>query len=342
MVTAVTVTAQDVNPPAEYVGHVEAIQAVDIRARVEGFIKEVKFREGQDVHSGDLLYVIEQAPYRAKVDADRARVAQAQANLDRASQHLRRLKTARPESVRATDMDNAVADEAQTKAQLQEAKAQLVASQLDLGYTEIKAPIDGRIGRTAFTRGNLVNASSVTLARIVQLDPIRVVYSISENDMATVRTALKDALDTAKNPVLSPRLRLADNVLVPTVGRIDFVNNEVDAATGTITVHAVFDNHEHLLLPGQYGTVLVKLAQPRILPVVPQSAVLSNQKGRYVLIVDDHGIATPRAITTGSTVGTMWAVESGVKAGEKVIVGGIQKVRPGQKVQVAPDQQKGR
>jgi RND family efflux transporter MFP subunit len=342
VVAVVTIAAQDVNKPAEYVGHVEAVQSVDLRARVEGVIERVEFREGQDVHAGDLLYVIEQAPYRAKVAADKAKVEEARANLDRASRHLQRLKSARPESVRATDIDNAVADEAQAKAQLLATRAQLTASELDLGYTEIRAPIDGRIGRTAFTRGNMVNASSGTLARIVQLDPIRVVYSISENDMTSVRKALKDAQSKAKNPLLAPRLRLADNQLVPTVGRIDFVDNEVDAATGTIAVHAVFGNHDHLLLPGQYATVLVSLQQPRILPMVPQASVLTNQKGRYVLIVDEQGIAIPRPITTGPTVGTMWAVESGVKTGDRVIVGGIQKVRPGQKVQVAPDQKKGR
>ena len=328
-VTVATISEQDVNLPTEYVGHVEAIQSVDLRARVEGFLEQVKFKEGDDVRAGDLLYVIEQAPYRAKVDADKARVAQAEANLARASQRLQRLQTARAESVRATDMDSAVADEAQTKAQLHEAKALLAGSELNLGYTEIKAPINGRIGRTAFSRGNLVNPASGTLARIVQLDPVRVVYSISENEAGPVQEALNDAGKNQKNPTLSPRIKLANSKVLSTTGRIDFVNNEVDAATGTISVRALYDNKDHLLLPGQYVTVLISQAQPRVLPLVPQAAVLTSQEGRYVLMVDEQSQAQPRPIKTGPRVGTMWAVESGLKAGERIIVGGIQKVKPG-------------
>jgi RND family efflux transporter MFP subunit len=341
-VTVTTISEQDVNLPMEYVGHVEAIQSVDLRARVEGFLEQVKFKEGDDVRAGDLLYVIEQAPYRAKVDADRARVAQAEANLARASQRLQRLQTARAESVRATDLDSAVADEAQTKAQLHEAKALLAGSELNIGYTEIKAPINGRIGRTAFSRGNLVNPASGTLARIVQLDPVRVVYSISENEAGPVQEALNDAGKNQKNPTLSPRIKLANSKVLSTTGRIDFVNNEVDPATGTISVRAVYDNKDHLLLPGQYVTVLISQAQPRILPLVPQAAVLTSQEGRYVLMVDEQSMAQPRPITTGPRIGTMWAVESGLKTGEQIIVGGIQKVKPGLPVQIAPEQTKGR
>ncbi|MFH2090903.1 MAG: efflux RND transporter periplasmic adaptor subunit [Pseudomonadota bacterium] len=340
LVIMATITEQDINQATEYVGHVEAIQTVDLRARVEGFLENVMFKEGQDLRAGDLLYLIENAGYQAKLDADQARVAQAQANLDRASQRLKRLKAARVESVRATDMDTAIADAAQTNAQLQEAKAMLASSQLNLGYTRIKAPIDGRIGRTAYTRGNLVNPGSGTLARIVQLDPIRVVYSISENEVSAVLAALNASEKKQDSPTLIPRIKLANNQLLNNKGRIDFVNNEVDPATGTILVRAVYDNHDHRLLPGQYVTVLISASHPRLLPVVPQAAVLSDQKGRYVLMVDENGIAVPCPIKTGPVIDTMWAVESGLKAGDKIIVGNIQKVRPGQPVQIAPAQTK--
>ena len=229
-----------------------------------------------------------------------------------------------------------------TKAQLHEARALLAGSELNLGYTEIKAPINGRIGRTAFSRGNLVNPASGTLARIVQLDPVRVVYSISENEAGPVQEALNDAGRNQKNPTLSPRIKLANSKVLSTTGRIDFVNNEVDAATGTISVRAVYDNKDHLLLPGQYVTVLISQAQPRILPLVPQAAVLTSQEGRYVLMVDEQGMAQPRPIKTGPRLGTMWAVESGLKTGEQIIVSGIQKVKPGLPVQIAPEQTKGR
>jgi membrane fusion protein (multidrug efflux system) len=329
LVTVASVTLQDVNPPAEYVGHVEAIQAVDLRARVEGFLEQVNFKEGDIVQEGDLLYFIEQAVYKTRVAADKARVAQAEAELDRANRHLKRLQAARPASIRATDMDDAVAAQLRAQAQLSEARATLNRSQLDLGYTTIEAPINGRLGRTAFTKGNLVGPTSGPLARIVQLDPIRVVYSISENNLTAMQMALKDSTKEAKDPILIPRIKLPNGEMYATVGQVDFVNNEVDAGTGTIAVWAVFDNHDGLLLPGQYVTVLVSQSEAEMLPVVPQSAIQEDREGRYVLVVDDENRVLQRRVKTGPVIGGMWAIESGLTAKETVIVQGVQKVSPG-------------
>ena len=331
LVTIVAVTEQDVNPPAQYVGHVEAIQAVDLRARVEGFLEHVNFKEGSDVHAGDLLYIIEQALYKTKVNVDTARVAQSEATLSKASQHLKRLRAARPESVPATDLDNAVAEELRVKAQLQEAQAALERSKLDLGYTKIWAPINGRIGRTAYTKGNLVNPASGLLARVVQIDPIRVVYSISENDLAMIKMSIKDSAESTKHPMLAPRIKLPGGQILKTEGQIDFVDNTVDPSTGTIAVRALFDNPDGMLLPGQYVTVMVARSKPKLMQVVPQSAVLEDHDGRYVFVVDDQNRVSMRRVKTGSIIGVNWAVESGgITVGEKVIVEGIQKVQPGQ------------
>jgi len=335
LVTVAPVTLQDVNPPVEYVGHVEAIQAVDLRARVEGFLEKVNFKEGNFVHEGDLLYVIEHAIYQANVNADRARVAEAQAALTRAQQYLKRVQTVRSGGVSASDVDNAVAQELQAKAQLQEARAALERSELDLGYTTVTAPISGRIGRTAYTRGNLVGPNTGALARIIQLNPIRVAYSIGENDLSAVQTALKDASQHLKNPLLVPRIRLADGTDYKSAGKIDFVDNEVDARTGTIAVRAVFQNSGGLLLPGQYVTVLVTKSKSRMLPVVPQSAVQEDREGPYVLVVDDQSRVLQRRIKTGPSIDTQWAIESGLNKGELIIVQGVQKVHPGQKVKTA-------
>ena len=342
-VTVARVIEQDVNPPSEYVGHVEAVQSVDLRARVEGFLERVDFKEGSDVHAGDLLYVIEQAPYQAKVDADKASLDQAKAILTKAQQYLRRAQNVRSGGISATDLDNAVAEELRAKAQLEQATANLQIAQINLNYSSIRAPISGRIGRSAFTKGNLVGPNSGALARIVQLDPIRVVYSISENDLAAVNTALRDAGMDKNNPMLMPRIKLADGQVLKIKGHVDFVDNTVDVSTGTIAVRALFKNTEGILLPGQYVTVLVVRSAPKLMPVVPQTAVLEDHDGRYVLMVDDQNRVAVRRVKTGPVVGSNWAVESGLAVNERVIVEGVQKVRPGQVVKpVGAGEQSGR
>jgi len=240
------------------------------------------------------------------------------------------VQTVRSGGVSATDLDNAVAEELRAEAQLEQARANLEIAQINLGYTLITAPITGRIGRTVFTRGNLVNPTSGPLARIVQIDPIRVVYSISENDLSAINMALKDADKGKNHPMLMPRIKLADGQILKTMGHVDFVDNTVDVSTGTIAVRAVFKNPDGIMIPGQYVTVLVARSEPRPMPVVPQSAVLEDHEGRYVLVVDDQNRVAIRRVRTGPVVGIHWAVESGLTIEERVIVEGVQKVRPGQ------------
>jgi len=316
---------------------------VDLRARIEGFLEQVKFREGSDVRAGDLLYVIEKAPYQAKVDADTATMTQATATFTKARQYLERVRTVRSGGVSETDIDDAVAEELRARGELEEAKANLKRSRLDLEYTMVRAPITGRIGRTAFTRGNLVNPASGPLARIVQIDPIRVVYSISENDLVAINMAFKDAASGQKHPMLTPRIKLPGDRVLKTAGQIDFVDNTVDPGTGTIAVWALFDNPDGTLLPGQYVTVLVVRSQPELMTVVPQSAILEDHDGRYVLVVNDQNQVVMRRVKTGPVIGINWAIKSGLAVNERVIVQGIQKVRPGQTVKtITKDQQQGR
>ncbi len=336
LVSVAPVAMTDVNPPAEYIGHIEAIQAVDLRARVDGFLEAVNFREGDLVAAGTSLYAIEQAPYRAKVAVDKAQLAHAEAELTRASQQLQRLRSALTASIPAMDLDEAAAAQLRAEAQVAIEQATLDRSLLDLEYTTITAPISGRIGRTAYTRGNVVGPASNPLARIVQVDPVRVVYSLSDNDPVAIQMAMNAAADDQQDPALIPRIRLANGTLVDTPGRIDFVDNAMDAATGTIAIRAQFDNPGGLLIPGQYVTVLVTLAQPKLLPVIPQAAVLVNQQGSYVLVVDSENIARARPIVLGPALGSRWAVASGLKADERVIVEGLQKVKPDAPVQIGP------
>jgi RND family efflux transporter MFP subunit len=340
LVTVVAVTEQDVNPPTEYVGHMEAVQTVDLRARIEGFLEQVKFKEGSDLRAGDLLYVIEQAPYQAKVDADTASVTQATATFTKAHQYLERVRTVRSGGVSGADIDDAVAEELRARGNLEEAKANLDRSRLDLGYTTVRAPITGRIGRTAFTRGNLVNPASGPLARIVQIHPIRVVYSVSENNLVAIKMALKDAARVKKHPMLAPRIKLPGGQVLKTSGQIDFVDNTVDPGTGTIAVWALFDNPDGTLLPGQYVTILVARSQPELITVVPQSAILEDHDGRYVLLVNDQNQVVMRRVKTGPVIGVNWAIESGLAVNERVIVQGVQKVRPGMAVKTIIQGQK--
>lgn len=333
MVTVEAVTEQEVNPPSDYVGRVEAIQAVDLRARVEGFIEHVKFQEGGKVKAGDLLYLIEQAPYKAKVNEAAAKVADAEASLTEARQYLKRLQSVRSGGVSATDLEAAVSTELKAKALLQQAQASLEQSELDLGYTVIKAPISGRIGRTTYTKGNLVGPASEALARIVQLDPIRVVYSMSENDLVSDKLAREGGCAEDPENRLVPRIQMPDGQMYPAAGRLDFVDNQVDASTGTIAVRAVFDNPDGILLPGQYVNVLIRCSEGKRLPVVPQSAVQEDREGRYVFTVDAENRVQQRRIKTGAAIGTNWAVESGLMTGETIIVQGVQKVSPGQIVE---------
>jgi membrane fusion protein (multidrug efflux system) len=202
-------------------------------------------------------------------------------------------------------------------------------SELDLGYTVIKAPISGRIGRTTYTKGNLVGPASEALARIVQLDPIRVVYSMSENDLVSDRLSRERGCAEDPENRLVPRIQMPDGQMYPATGRLDFVDNQVDASTGTIAVRAVFDNPDAILLPGQYVNVLIRCSEGKRLPVVPQSAVQEDREGRYVFVVDAENRVQQRRITTGATIGTNWAVESGLMTGETIIVQGVQKVSPG-------------
>ncbi len=335
VVTVQVVEEREVNPPAEYVGRVEAIQTVDLRARVDGFLERLEFREGSDVRTGDLLFLIEQAPYQARVNAARARVAETQAILTRARQLTQRLKGVRTGGVSAVDLETAVAEEQQARARLQEARANLEQAELDLGYTTIRAPIDGRIGRAAVTLGNLVGLNSGPLARIVQLDPIRVVYSMSEIDFLALEKVLSEPEGGAKaaKQGFVFGLRLPDGTAYPLEGRIDFVDNEVDPTTGTLAVRAVFENPRFSLLPGRYVTVLVRRKDPARLPMVIQSSVQQDRDGRYVFVVDRENRAVLRRITTGAEMDGYWAVESGLEAGERIIVHGIQKVRDGQIVE---------
>lgn len=335
LVKTATITSENINPPEKFIGHVESIETVEIIARVAGYLEKVNFVEGSIVQKGDLLYIIEQPPYRAKVLANQGLVEQAKANLFQAKQKLNRLLTAQPESVPATDIDDAKANKNYAEGVLKEAKANLELAQIDLDYTTITAPITGRIGKTSYTKGNFVNPNSKPLASIYQLDPIRVVFSVGENKAHILQKALKDKKTNNKEDYLRPEIYFSHGSKYNMKGSIEFIDNKVHPQTGTIAVWLLYENPEYQLIPGEYVTVYLALAPPELKILVPGEAIQLDNKGSFVFVVNKESIVEERRIETGKQIEDKWVVKTGLGEGDLVIVQGIQKVRPGMKVQTS-------
>ena len=329
---AVSVTPADtrqVTETGDLIGRVTAIDKVDIVARVPGFIEERLFTEGQHVKTGDLLFRIEQATYEAAVDQQRANLAKAKATEVNAALQLERGKElVRNQNIPQATVDQREADEAAAKANVLQAEALLQQAEINLGYTEIRSPIAGRIGLANFTVGNLVDPSSGKLATIVSQDPIYVVFQASERDVLEYKRRIAEY----KDGHVTVHIKLPNGNAYPHPGLTNLLDIQVDATTDTVLVRAQVPNPEGLLIPGGIVGVTVERGAPRSAVVVPQSAVLLDQAGRYVLVVDETKKVELRRVTTGVEQGRDVVVTSGLKQGELVIVEGIQKVRPGQVV----------
>ncbi len=333
-VTLTPVKKVPVSDSAEYVGRTESVSYVDLRARVTGFLNRQTFEEGADVKQGDLLYLIEQEPYQAAVDMAEAAVAQTEATLDNAEKYLARLNTVKDTG--GTSQANVEAAESkvlESRGLLKEHKAQLVQARLNLAYTEIRAPISGRIGRTAVHVGNLVGSDSGVLATIVRLDPMWVSFPISERDYLRLEEKVAAGRRSGQGiSQLVPTIRLVDGSAFPYKGHIDFQDNRVDRGTGTIMLRATFPNPQLLLRPGQFVTVVQTERSSTYRLVIPQASVQSDQVGPFVFTIDGEKKAQVRRIKVGNEFGTDLIVTDGLSEGESVISGGIQKVTPGNRV----------
>jgi membrane fusion protein (multidrug efflux system) len=325
-------TMKGVSQSFEFVGRVKAIEKVELRARVEGFLEKVLFREGQDVKTGELLYQIEKVQFQAALDQAKANVAVAEAALTNAKiEYERSLDLVKrnftPQS--QVDANKAALDTAAGR--VMQAKAALTQAQVNLDYTDIRAPIDGRIGRTTYTVGNLVNPASGVLATIVSQDPAYVLFPVSVRDLETIREARrKEEGGMAKIDI---RVRLPSGQEYAPRGVWNLTDPQVDPQTDSLIMRATMPNPDRTLSDGQFVTAIIRERQEAPRLVVPQAALQVDQSGYYVLVVNDQHKVEQRRVQTGPQRGTDVVVTSGVKEGEKVIVDGIQKVRPGQVVQ---------
>ena len=345
-VTVAPVVQEEITKTYELVGRTAAQKTVNLVARVQGYLEKRNFKEGEDVEKGDLLFVIEQAPYLIEIKAAEANVAEANATLANAESYLQRLKTVRKGGVSQTDLDKAKSDQLKALAQVKNSQANLDQARLNLSYTEVRSPIDGRIGLVSVNVGNLVSPDTGTLATIVQMDPVYVHFTVSEAD---VITEFQNQIKKGKATTFIPRIQMSNGTIYPHEGVEDYVSHIVDQKTGTITIRAVFPNpsttvipgqadlpHKpRLLLPGQFVKVLVRRDDVAAEKIISQAAIQEDQGGKFVLVVDSENRVQKRGVAVGDKVGVNWVIKQGLETGELVITEGIQKVRPGMIVKTA-------
>jgi membrane fusion protein (multidrug efflux system) len=317
---------------------VEAIDRVDIRARVTGFLQEAFFKEGETVKEGAKLFQIDPAPFQAALQEAQGALLQAQSTLANASlQRARAEELVKSSATSVATRDERIATERNAQGSVAIADANLKTATINLGYTTITAPIAGRIGRAAVTKGNVVSPSSGPLVLIVSQDPMYVTFPVSQREFLRVRqeNADKPGGDATSRDNLIVKLRFADGSSYGQDGKIDFVDVTVNKGTDTVMVRARVANPNGALTDGQFVRVAVQGNKPQEMIVVPQSALLADQEGLYVFVVID-GKATVKRVKTGPDVGTGIAIEQGLTGGEQVVVSGLQSLRPGAPVVASP------
>lgn len=330
-VTVAPVVSRDVTATGDFIGRVAAIDKVDVVARVSGFINQRNFTEGQQVKTGDLLFRIEPDTYKAAVDQQTANLAKAKATEVNANLQLQRgQELVRNQNIPQSEVDQRAANAQAAHADVMQAEALLEQAKINLGYTEIRSPVDGRIGLANFTIGNLVSPSSGTLATIVSQDPIYITFQASEADVIEYRRRI--AASANKNPHVTIHIKLPDGSMYPHPGLTNLLDVQVQPDTDTLLVRAQLPNPEGMLIPGGIVGVLVERGAPQSSRLIPQSAVQLDQAGHYVMVVGTDKKVEQRRVTTGVEQGRDIVVTDGLKEGELVIVEGIQKVHPGQVV----------
>lgn len=340
-VPAVTVAkpiVKDIVEWDEFVGRFDAVDAVDVRARVGGYLQSVHFRDGATVNKGDLLFVIDPRPFKATVDDTTAAVAGAESRLELAQSDLRRIEPlVRSGATPERQLDERRQQVLGTRADLERAKAQLARAQLDLEFTEVKAPITGRISRKFVSEGNLILGSlgeSTLLTTIVALDPIYFYFDVDERSFIGYTRMSSSGERPSSRDVAHPvEVALADEKTFGHKGKMDFVDNRIDAATGTMRGRAVFENRDRQLTPGMFGRVRIPGTGTYRGVLIPDEAITSDQDRRVVYVVGDDGTVSVQAVRLAQQIDGYRLIREGLKGNETVVVNGLMRVRPGGKVE---------
>ncbi|ATN37667.1 efflux transporter periplasmic adaptor subunit (plasmid) [Rhizobium sp. ACO-34A] len=331
-VTVATVEPRSVSTWQEFSGRLEAVDRVQVRPRVAGMVQSVHFREGGLVKAGDLLVTIDPEPYQAAVAQAEGQVASAQARVELASTEFERGKNlASKNTISQSDLTQRQSARNEALANLQSAKAALKSAQLDLDYTQIRAPIAGRVGRIEVTVGNLVAAgsSSTPLTTLVSTDPIYASFDASEELVARTLAELPAANGLPAIEQVPVEVGTLSDNGTPIRGKLQLVDNEVNASSGTIRVRAIFDNPEGRLIPGQF--VRVRMGQPKAEEhlLVSERAIGTDQDKKFVFVVDASNTVATRQVRLGTSVDGQRIVEEGLNAGDRIVVNGLQRIRPG-------------
>jgi RND family efflux transporter MFP subunit len=336
-VTVSQPTSREIVEWEEYTGRLEAVESVEVRARVNGYLQSIHFKNGATVKQGDLLFVIDPRPYQAELERAKAEVALANARLERMSKDLTRAQMlVRSRAVSEEEVDTRVSDQRQAQESVQAARATVNAAQLNVEFTQVRAPINGRISRNLVSVGNLINGGttqSTLLTTIVSLDPIYCYFEADERSYLKGIRQLRNGDRTngraGKQPVY---IGLADEENFPHQGFIDFLDNRLDQNTGTITARAVLPNSDLLLAPGLFARVRMPAGDKYKALMLPPEAVGSDLSQQFVFVVDDQNLVQYRKVTPGPLIDGWRVIRDGLQPDDWVIVKGVQRAKTGAKV----------